>query len=82
MIKMTAEEWLESWVDENFEIFQHHNDKAAMAGEAAACRPAAQAEGCSSADLNEAAGGDLDAYPLRALNSMTDAEVDRKSGKY
>ena len=67
-----AEEWLESWVDENIQTPGYYEDKSAMRSESAQCREDAKAEGISEAALIDAAGGDLEAYVLRAQNAFTE----------
>lgn len=78
MPAIDAGEWLEGWVEENLNTPQYQEHKSAMAADAAVCRAQAVAAGISPKALDEAAEGDLEAYLLRAQNSFTDAEVQRK----
>ena len=82
--ELNAEDWLEDWIEENLMTPQHNEDKIEMGREAAACRKAAGAAGISDEAVNNVAGGDLEAYLLRAQNSFTEAEIERKadSDKY
>jgi hypothetical protein len=76
-----VDEWLEDWAVENIQTPGYYEEKNAMKSEADACRADATAAGISIADLTRAAGGDLERYLLRAQNSFTDAEVQRKVDK-
>jgi hypothetical protein len=73
-----VEDWLEQWVEENLQDPGYREHKSAMSGDADMCRADAEEAGISEADLEKAAGGDLEAFLLRAQNALTYAEVGRK----
>lgn len=79
MTEQNAEEWLETWAEENLQTPGYYEDKAHMKFEAVQCREQAKADGISETDLVEAAGGDIEAFLLKEQNAFTDAEVRRKA---
>ena len=78
MEKESVEDWLEDWVEQNLQSPQYHENRSTMSGDAVTCRRDAQEAGYSSAELDRAAGGDLESYLMRAQNALTDAEVRSK----
>ena len=78
MQKESIKGWLEDWVERNLQSLQYHENKSTMSGDAVTCRRDAQEAGYSSAELDRAAGGDLESYLMRAQNVLTDAEVRSK----
>jgi hypothetical protein len=76
--KESIKGWLEDWVERNLQSLQYHENKSTMSGDAVTCRRDAQEAGYSSAELDRAAGGDLESYLMRAQNVLTDAEVRSK----
>jgi hypothetical protein len=78
---MTAEEWLEQWVEENLNSPVYVDSKSIMRDQAAACMEEAKAAAHSIADIKAAAGGDLETYLVRQQNTGADSELDRLISK-
>jgi hypothetical protein len=70
-----AFDFLQSWIVENVNatMFKDKNIAELLAQD---CIWEAQTRGITQADLNEAAGGDLDAYIHSELNRSVDCEVE------
>ena len=77
MADVNVEEWLANWIEENLKSPQYYSSPEDMGGEAASCRADALQAGITTNALNEAAGGNLEAYLLDAQNRLTDDEVRR-----
>ena len=76
---MDAKQWLHDWIAENLQVPHYFEDKSEMADDAATCRAAAEVDGISPADLNKAAGGDLEKHLLAAQNKFTETALRRQN---
>ena len=81
MADVNVEEWLANWIEENLKSPQYYSSREDMGGEVALCRADALQAGITTNALNEAAGGNLEAYLLDAQNRLTDDEVRRLAEK-
>ncbi len=81
MNEQDAEDWLESWAEENLQTPGYYENKTRMRNDAIQCREKAKEEGIGEVALLQVAGGDLEMYLLKQQNGFTDSEVRRKADK-